>query len=69
MTPKREESLMTNPEELKPKLRKCPFCGVEAEKHIGSFKDGCFCANEECILFAKIFSIQDWNTRIGDKYD
>ena len=46
-------------DELKP----CPFCGREAEKHTGSFKDGCMCTNDKCVLFARIFLIKAWNTR------
>jgi len=53
-----EENIMGNEE-----LKLCPFCGWEAVKHNGSIKDSCLCPNERCILFARIFSIQDWNTR------
>ncbi len=52
----------------KVKLKPCPFCGSEAREHIGSIKNSCLCPNEKCILFARIISIEDWNTRpIEDK--
>lgn len=44
-------------------MENCPFCSSEAKKHDGSIKDSCFCPNENCILFARIFSIKAWNTR------
>lgn len=44
-------------------LKPCPFCGGEAELHDGSFKNGCLCRNEKCMLFARIFPIEQWNTR------
>lgn len=43
------------------------MCGSEAKEHIGSFKDGCLCPNEKCILFARIFKIKEWNTRVEDE--
>ncbi len=50
----------------KEKLKPCPFCGGEAKEHNGSYKDGCFCHNEDCILFARIFPISAWNRRVKD---
>ena len=44
-------------------LKACPFCGGEAKEHIGSIKGGCLCSNDACVVFAKIFYIDTWNTR------
>ena len=44
-------------------LKKCPFCGSEAEYHNGSVKDACLCSNEMCLLFARLLDVKLWNTR------
>lgn len=54
------------------KLKKCPFCGGEAdtlELHFDT-EDGYMCGNVSCPISGEVMPLRQWNTRKADKeYD
>ena len=46
-----------------PELKKCPFCGSDAEKGIGYNYWKFSCSNEFCELYRVYFMHDKWNTR------